>query len=61
MGPGTRAAERELDQLEEQLERAIADGDEAEAKVIREDIREINRELSEQSRWEEEGEGRGWL
>lgn len=57
----SRSAEREIEQLEKQLERAVADGDDAEAKAIRAEIRDIERDASERDRWEEEGQERGWF
>jgi hypothetical protein len=51
-----RAAEREIDLLQDQL----ADADPEERRAILREIRDIEREEAERERWEQEGEGRGW-
>lgn len=50
--------ERELDRLDEQLSGC---DDPAERQALRDDMRELQRELAEQDRWENEGRDRGWL
>ncbi len=35
-------------------------GDDEEARLIEQDIRETERELRDHERWEEEGQERGW-
>jgi hypothetical protein len=60
------AADREIESLERQLEELEQsdgfDGQdiESERQSIIEAIRDIEREESDRSRWEEEGEERGW-
>lgn len=62
MGPFfSRAAERELERLQEALERAAAEGDDAEVVAIQQEIRDVEREAAEQERWEDEGRDRGWF
>lgn len=52
--------EREMEALEHDLDRALMEGDDEEAKAVQREIRELQREESEQARWEEEGRDRGW-
>ncbi len=51
-----RAAEREIDLIEEQME----DASPAEQKELRAEIRDIEREAGDYERWEGEGNDRGY-
>lgn len=53
-----RAAEREIEQLEREMEEASTP---EERKEIARAIREIEHELADEERWEEEGHERGWM
>ncbi len=53
-----RQAEREMELLEKQLEET---DDPKEQAAIRQDLREIERELADAERWREQGHNRGWL
>jgi hypothetical protein len=50
--------ERELERLDEEL--ATTD-DPEEQRFIRNEMREIHRDMNEEDQWREEGYGRGWL
>jgi hypothetical protein len=52
-----RRAEREIEKLEEQL---AATDDPEERRAIRRDMRDIEREVGDYERWEDEGRERGW-
>lgn len=57
------AAEREIEVLEDEIQRLCDEGysyDSPEVKEIEKEIRAIQREMSEYARWEEEGDERGW-
>ena len=56
----SRAAERELEQLQRQLASAEACGDYEEIREIEKYIRDIERESADYDRWREEGEERDW-
>lgn len=57
----TYAIERNIRRIEELLDHAIAEGDLEEQKALTRELRELESELSDAQRWEEEGRGRGWL
>jgi hypothetical protein len=53
----TRAAERAIEQLEQQLDET---DDPAEREAIMRDLREIERDLADEERWREHGREQGW-
>lgn len=53
-----RQAEREIELLERQLEET---DDPKEQAAIRQDLREMERELADAERWRDQGAERGWL
>lgn len=52
-----RQAEREYDQLEEELRDC---DDPVERRALQRELREMEREARDEERWREEGEYRGW-
>lgn len=50
--------DKAIDRLERQLE--DCDLDPEEAKAIRDEIRDMERDYADQERWQEEGRDRGW-
>lgn len=53
--------ERRIALLERELDEAVAEDDEAEQRALTLELRELERELADAQRWEDEGRGRGWL
>ena len=53
--------EREIAQLEYDLERAEDDHDQSEIKALKIALRELNREARDRDSWEDEGKREGWL
>ena len=57
-GPHMDPLEKEAERLDEQMAKTT---DPAEKKALREELREIARELNDRERWHDEGREHGWL